>query len=185
MRRIDALKWVPAGPGAVAWGLAGVSLFMILGPLSLQEPFHLTPYLLLFVCSILMFLRVRVAAAQRGWNKLLSGLLLAGLSLQLIVLMLLIAVLLLLEGLRPEARRVDCGAPLECRVQHQGAFGSYWQILSVRHRYLGLFYTETALTQFDREVVNAMRFDPTRQRVILEVQEYGKPPRTVDFALPG
>ncbi len=161
-----------------------LSVALILGPLHLLEPLNLLPHFALIISGGFLLFGLFAVPASQWWKKLikLTLLLLMALSLGLLTLVILLTTYLQLST--TTTRDIDCGPSLECRVYSRGNFGNYWQDLVQRQRYLGFIYVETPLTQFDREVVNTLRFDAQSQGLILEVEEYGQAPRTVNIALP-
>ena len=171
---------------ASRWACAGLlfSLFLILGPLHLLEPWNFVPYLGGYVSGVVLLLRAYTVPAQQWWKKLIKILVVVLMGLSVAVLTFVIPLTMSLQSTPSAVRDIDCGPSLECRVYSRGAFGSYWQSLVQRQRYLGFIYVETRLTQFDREVVNTLSFDAQAQALMLEVQEYGQVPRTVEIALP-
>ncbi|MCV2359364.1 hypothetical protein LNV08_10305 [Paucibacter sp. TC2R-5] len=183
LEAMPRLAWLKKG-SRWAGALLLLSLFLILGPLHLKEPWNFVSYFGAYFSGVVLLLRVYTLPAKQWWTKLIKILVLLLMGLILLVLTFVIPLSLSLMATPGRIQDIDCGPSLECRVYHRGAFGKYWQDLVQRQRYLGFIYVETPLTQFDREVVNSLRFDAQAQGLILEVEEYGQAPRTVNIALP-
>lgn len=178
-----SLAWVKRASRWAAGGL-GFSLFLILGPLHLREPWDFAPYFGVYISGVVFLLRAYSLPAKQWWKKLIKILVVLLMAALLMLLTFVISLALSLMSTPGRVRDIDCGPALECRVYSRGAFGTYWQDLVQRERYLGFIFVETPLKQFDREVVNTLRFDAQAQSLMLEVEEYGLPPRTVTIALP-
>ena len=68
-------------------------------------------------------------------------------------------------------------------MYNRGAFGTYWQDLVLRQHYFGVYYLETPLRQFNREVLSRLSYEPERCLLSAEVQAYGEDAQTVEIVL--
>ncbi|WP_422043007.1 hypothetical protein [Roseateles sp.] len=116
--------------------------------------------------------------------KLLKILALALNSLLLLVLSLAIPIMLIAKLTARDDINVACGPDRACYAYSRGAFGTYWQDLVLRQHYFGVYYFETPLRQFNREVLNQLSYEPQSCRLLAEVQVYGEPAQTVAIKLP-